>query len=252
MRRGRAYHGSDRRVGLRSEGAPAPLDLRAVARSTVETATRDRLLQAAMDVFASKGYHGAVVDDIVAASETSKGAFYHYFPSKQGIFLALMDVLGDLVERGVEAAIAGEAGALRKVEAALRVVLETAEGHRGLVRILLVEAVGLGPALEEKRLHIHRRFAGLIERHLNQAVAERSIPRQDTKLAAQAWLGTLNEVIAQRLVGETGSVLPQLPGLRALLLRSIGAPEHTAGPRRARARTSPARARRRRPKRRRS
>ncbi len=76
-----------------------------MARSTAETPTRDRLLQAAMEVFAAKGYHGANVDDIVAASDTSKGAFYHYFPSKQGIFLTLMDVLGELVEVGAEAAI---------------------------------------------------------------------------------------------------------------------------------------------------
>lgn len=195
-----------------------------------------------MDVFASKGYHGAVVDDIVAASDTSKGAFYHYFPSKQAIFLALMDTLGNLVEKGVEAAIAEEAGALRKVEAALRVVLETAEGHRGLVKILLVEAVGLGPELERKRLEIHRQFAGLIERHLSQAVAERSIPRQDTRLAAQAWLGTLNEVITQWLVGGKGSLLSQLPALRSLLLRSIGAPERTAGRGRVGTRAAPARA----------
>jgi AcrR family transcriptional regulator len=205
-----------------------------------------------MDVFASKGYHGAVVDDIVAASDTSKGAFYHYFSSKQAVFLALMDVLGNLVEKGVEAAIAEEAGALRKVEAALRVVLETAEGHRGLAKILLVEAVGLGPELEAKRLNIHRQFAGLIERHLSQAVAEGSIPRQNTRLAAQAWLGTLNEVITQWLVGGTGSLLPQLPGLRSLLLRSIGAPERPAGRGRGRAKASPARAGGRRPKRLRS
>jgi AcrR family transcriptional regulator len=205
-----------------------------------------------MDVFASKGYHGAVVDDIVAASDTSKGAFYHYFSSKQAVFLALMDVLGNLVEKGVEAAIAEEAGALRKVEAALRVVLETAEGHRGLAKILLVEAVGLGPELEAKRLNIHRQFAGLIERHLSQAVAEGSIPRQNTRLAAQAWLGTLNEVITQWLVGGTGSLLPQLPGLRSLLLRSIGAPERPAGRGRGRAKASAARAGGRRPKRLRS
>ncbi len=59
--------------------------------STIESATRDRLIRAAMDVFAERGYHGTTVDDIVATSETSKGAFYHYFPSKLGIFLKLPD-----------------------------------------------------------------------------------------------------------------------------------------------------------------
>ncbi len=192
-------------------------------RSTAETPTRDRLLQAAMDVFAAKGYHGANVDDIVAASQTSKGAFYHYFPSKQGIFLTLMDVLGELVEVGAEAAIAAEEGALRKVEAALRVVLETADAQRDLVKILLIEAVALGPELEQKRLAIHRRFTDLIRRHLDEAVQDGAIPEQDTGLAAQAWLGTLNEVFTQWLTAGDGRLTDRLPGLRALLLRSIGA-----------------------------
>jgi AcrR family transcriptional regulator len=192
-------------------------------RSTTETPTRDRLLQAAMEVFAAKGYHGAVVDDIVAASDTSKGAFYHYFESKQGIFLTLMDSLGELLEAGVDAAIAEERGALRKVGAALRIVLALAEEHRDLVKIVLVEAVGLGPALERKRLDIHRRFIRVIRHHLDRAVEEGAIPRQDTALAAQAWLGTLNEVITQWLTDGTGRLADRLLPLRSLLLRSIGA-----------------------------
>jgi AcrR family transcriptional regulator len=199
-------------------------------RSLAETPTRDRLLQAATEVFAAKGYHGAVVDDIVAASETSKGAFYHYFSSKQGIFLTLMDSLGELVEAAAAAAIAGEKGALGKVGAALRIVLEMAEAHRDLVQILLIEAVGLGPALERKRLDFHRRFIRVIRRHLDRAVEEGAIPRQDTALAAQAWLGTLNEVITQWLMDGHGHLVDKLLPLRALLLRSIGA-EAPADPR---------------------
>src|SRR5690349_8571624 len=112
-------------------------------RSTSGTATRDRLLQAAMEVFAARGYHGTTVDDIVSASATSKGAFYHYFSSKQDVFLTLMDTLAGLVEAGAEAAIAGEPTGLGKVEGALTVVLEMADARRDLVKILLVEAVGL-------------------------------------------------------------------------------------------------------------
>jgi TetR/AcrR family fatty acid metabolism transcriptional regulator len=176
-----------------------------------------------MEVFAANGYHGTTVDDIVAASGTSKGAFYHYFSSKQDVFLTLMGTLADLVENGVEAAIEAERGALAKVDAALRVVLETAAAQRGLARILLVEAVGVGPEVERARLEIHRRFAALIQRHLDRAVAEGSIPPQDTALAARAWVGTLNEVITQWLLDDGGPLTRHLPGLRALLLRSIGA-----------------------------
>lgn len=53
------------------------------------------------------------------------------------------------------ASVRGGGGALAKVGAALRVVLETAAAQRDLAKILLVEAVGLGPELEQKRLEIH-------------------------------------------------------------------------------------------------
>lgn len=194
-----------------------------MARSTAQTATKERILDAAVDVFARKGYHGAGVEDIVAAAGASKGAFYHYFASKQAIFLTLMDTLAGAVEQGVESAISSEQGAMAKVEAALRVVVETAVEQRDLAKILLVEAVGLGPVFEEKRLEIHRRFAALIQRHLDRAVAEGSIPRQDTALASRAWFGALNEIIAQWLLSGDEGLTRRLPALRVLLLRSIGA-----------------------------
>src|SRR2546428_11423131 len=105
-------------------------------RSTADTPTRERILNAVTEVFAARGYHGTVVDNIVAASGTSKGAFYHYFPSKQAIFPKLMAELAFAGEHGVQVASAPEEGALGKVVAALRGVLETAAARRDLVRIL--------------------------------------------------------------------------------------------------------------------
>ncbi len=194
-----------------------------MSRPAAEVATRDRLLAAAMQVFGEKGYHGAGVEDIVQASATSKGAFYHYFPSKQAIFLTLMDDLALVVEQGVEAAIASEHGAIAKVEAALRVVVETAAEQRDLAKILLVEAVGLGPEFEQKRLEIHRRFARVIQQHLDRAVSEGSIPPQDTILVSQSWIGAINEIISQWLISGGTPLTSRQSELRALLLRSIGA-----------------------------
>lgn len=196
--------------------------MRAATRRTLEGTTRDRLLQAAMDVFAKHGYHGSTVDEIVAASGTSKGAFYHYFPSKQGIFMTLLDHLAAMVETGVETAIGGQEGALAKVEAALGVVLAVASERRDLARILLIEAAALGPEFEQGRLGIHRRFAGLIRRHLDRAVADGAIPSIDTDAAATVWIGAINETITQAL-SKGGDLALIVPTLRGFLLRSIGA-----------------------------
>jgi AcrR family transcriptional regulator len=48
------------------------------------------VLRAGGRVFAERGYHGATLDDVAAQAGVSKGALYHYFPSKQALFLALI------------------------------------------------------------------------------------------------------------------------------------------------------------------
>lgn len=186
--------------------------------------TRERILEAATEVFAEKGYYAAAVDDIVRASDTSKGSFYHFFPSKQGIFLALVDRLHGLMIGRVERSIVGERGALNKVDAALRTVLEDFARHRRLAKILLVEAAGLGHAFDPKLLEVHAGFARLIQGHLDRAVVEGSIPPLNTELASYMWLGAIKEVVVRWLyTGQPDPSAQALPELRAMLLRSIGA-----------------------------
>ncbi len=189
-------------------------------------ATRLRILDAATEVFSEKGYHGSAVDDIVKASRTSKGSFYFHFPSKQDIFFALVDRLIAAMARSTEEAIAREKGALAKVTAALDTVFHTFSQHRSLAKILLVSGVGLGRAFDERLLSIHARFAGAIKAHLDEAVAEGSIPPMDTELTAYVWMGAVNEVIVRWLyTGKPEPLEGALGSLRELLLRSICAGE---------------------------
>jgi AcrR family transcriptional regulator len=53
--------------------------------------TRQRLLDAGVDVFAGRGYHAARVDDIVKGARTSHGTFYLYFANKEDLFRALAE-----------------------------------------------------------------------------------------------------------------------------------------------------------------
>ena len=185
-------------------------------------ATRLRILDAATDVFSEKGYHGAAVDDIVRGSRTSKGSFYFHFPSKQEVFFALVDRLIATLAASAEEAIAEEKGALAKVDAALETVFHTFSRHRKLAKILLVGGVGLGRAFDERLLAIHARFAYLIQRHLDEAVAEGAIPPVDTETTACAWLGAVNEVVVRWLYTGRPEPLEQaLDTLKGLLIRSI-------------------------------
>ncbi|MCS6995018.1 MAG: TetR/AcrR family transcriptional regulator [Anaerolineales bacterium] len=66
--------------------------------------TRTHILEAALRRFASVGYNAASVEDICTAAGVSKGAFYHHFPSKQALFLALLNDWLATLDAGFEAA----------------------------------------------------------------------------------------------------------------------------------------------------
>jgi AcrR family transcriptional regulator len=186
-------------------------------------ATRERIVRSALAVFARKGYHRATVDDIVRESGTSKGAVYHHFGNKEALFLALVDDFAGRLAGAVAAAIEASHGALGKVEAALTAGLETFAAHRDLARIILLESASVGPAYQTKRAEIHGRFAALIQGYLDQAVAERTIPPLDTRIATHAWLGAINELVIVSLsTGAPDLVAEVVPALAPMLLRVIG------------------------------
>ncbi|HUY21161.1 MAG TPA: TetR/AcrR family transcriptional regulator [Acidimicrobiales bacterium] len=59
--------------------------------------TMRKLLDAAMVVFARRGYHAARVDDIVKVARTSHGTFYLYFSNKEDLLRALVGEAGAVV-----------------------------------------------------------------------------------------------------------------------------------------------------------
>ncbi|MGH3723382.1 MAG: TetR/AcrR family transcriptional regulator [Mycobacterium sp.] len=56
--------------------------------------TRARLLEAALDVFAERGFHGASIENICERAGFTRGAFYSNFSGKDELFFALFDASG--------------------------------------------------------------------------------------------------------------------------------------------------------------
>ncbi len=184
--------------------------------------TRTKILEAAVQVFAQKGYHETRVDDIVAESKTSKGSVYFYFPSKQDIFLGLIDTFSGLLESRLNDAIQKEAHGIQQMESALQVSLSLFSQYRTLAKIVLVQAVGLGTAFEARRREINDRFAKIIQARLERAVLDKSIPPLQADLAARAWVGALNEVVIHWIYTGEPDLESAIPALQIFLLRSIG------------------------------
>src|SRR5688572_7370638 len=58
-----------------------------------EQQVRDRIIRAAVEVFAEKGYHRATIADVVQRSGLSVGAIYTHFKGKDALFLQSCDLI---------------------------------------------------------------------------------------------------------------------------------------------------------------
>ncbi len=184
--------------------------------------TKERILDAALNIFSNKGFHDTRLDEIVEESSTSKGAIYFHFPNKERLFLALVDQFANLLERNVNEAILQEEVGMARVKVALEVCLETFGRYRRPAKILLVQAVGLGNTFENKRTEVTDRFARLIETHLQEAVEVGDIKPVDTEVVAYAWMGAVYSLVIRWV--NTGEPDPQriMHALLPLLLKSVG------------------------------
>jgi AcrR family transcriptional regulator len=62
--------------------------------------THNRILSAATELFSKSGYDATGVAEICQAAGVSKGAFYHHFPSKQAVFMELLNSYMNSIETG--------------------------------------------------------------------------------------------------------------------------------------------------------
>lgn len=183
--------------------------------------TRERILDSALNLFSRKGYHDTRMDEIVDASETSKGAIYFHFPSKERLFLALMDQFANLLERRIREAIEQENEGMQRVRAALKACLDTFGQYRLPAKIMLVQAVGLGAVFEKKRLEVNDHFADLIRTYLDEAIKVGDIAPVDTEIVSHAWMGAIYSVVIRWVYAGEPEPERILKSLLPLLLRSV-------------------------------
>lgn len=102
-------------------------------------ATQQRIVDAATEVFATRGFSAATMADVVAGSGASIGSIYHHFGGKNELFLAIFKQMANAVDRRIEAAMkqAGEDADPRRIfEIHVRAYLDAMSENRRLARVL--------------------------------------------------------------------------------------------------------------------
>jgi len=100
---------------------------------------RQRILRAAIDVFASKGYFAARMTDVAEAAQVADGTLYLYFEGKEHLLMSIFDsVLGRFIER-LDEEIAKIDDPGEKLSIMVRLHLETLGRDHALAHVLQIE-----------------------------------------------------------------------------------------------------------------
>lgn len=110
---------------------------------------RNRLIEAAMLVFAEKGVGASVIPDVVAAAEVSQGSFYNYFRSNDDLLTAVSLELSDEMVQLIESVVGEIADPVMRISTALRCFLHLARSHKLLASFL---AAGGLPVLHQQKV----------------------------------------------------------------------------------------------------
>ncbi len=129
---------------------------------------RARLTQAALAIFAARGYHETSVDDIVARARMSKSAFYEQFDSKEQCFREVLAQEGGELIHAVIGAAAGGHDHRDRMRRGIRAFVVACYKRSAVARVMLVESVGLSASVEEVRHQLEGRFAHMVAEYANQ------------------------------------------------------------------------------------
>ncbi len=97
---------------------------------------RDRLLDAAIARFSTRGYAATSIREIVEAAGVTKPALYYHFQSKAGIYRAILDEVAHTIETTVAASAAAEGTVRERVERLFLAMYAIFEREKPAVRFL--------------------------------------------------------------------------------------------------------------------
>ena len=161
---------------------------------------RERLLEAAAEVFAERGYADASAEAISRAAGMSKATFYEHFSNKEDAILALFDEAARVVmERQAEATSSAPDNAEARVRAALHAFVTAISDFPSASQTLLVEIIGAGPRAMERRDAILEGFAKGIDEENRMAHERWGVPRLKSFEDAYALVGAIAELASRHL-----------------------------------------------------
>ncbi|MFE6821537.1 TetR/AcrR family transcriptional regulator [Streptomyces sp. NPDC057690] len=174
---------------------------------------RGRFLAAALQLFGDiPGYRGTTVASLSETAGLSTRQFYEEFRTLEDLLAALHLQVNDWAEEAVLAAFvaAQDMPLLERVTAIFRAYAADVTSDPRRIRITFVEIVGVSPRLEEQRLARRARWVDLICAEASAAAARGEAAPRDYRLAATAFIGSVNGLLHDWSAGWVDATLDEV------------------------------------------
>ncbi len=163
---------------------------------------RRQLLDAALEVFVSQGYHAAAMDEIAERAGVSKPVLYQHFPGKLELYLALLDESVDTLVETVRDALRSNPDPKQRVAATFGAYFEFVGGKGQAYRLVFESDLSNETAVRDRLDRGTRECAEMV----SQAVREDAGLSDDeahllsvgmvgmAQITARYWLGTRDHI----------------------------------------------------------
>ena len=125
-------------------------------------ARRRQLLDSALDVFATRGYHGASMNDVADAAGVTKPVLYQHFASKRQLFIDLLEDVGSRLAELISNATATVEGPRERVEAGFAAYFRWIDANRAAFSLLFRGSIRLDAEFADVVHHIESFLADAI------------------------------------------------------------------------------------------
>lgn len=162
-------------------------------RTAVDESARDRLMTAAVELFARKGFAATSVREIVEAAGVTKPVLYYYFKSKDGIFLEIMGEALRVFDETIGAALEAGGSATERIYRLLDRLFTLILDNLDVVRV--AHALYFGPPQDGPLFDMeafHERLQAVILGLVHEGMATGELRDADAEPVALAILGALD------------------------------------------------------------
>jgi TetR/AcrR family fatty acid metabolism transcriptional regulator len=164
-----------------------------------------QIIDAAVRVFARKGYYNARVSDIAKEAGIAAGTIYLYFRTKDDILVTLFREKMTEFVGTVRKAIADEPDAVAKLRRLIHLHFELLEGRPALAEVVQVELRQGQKFFRGASAHEISSYFALIGSVLEEGVAEgRLRPTLPVKIATKTLFGAMDQMATSWVLGKRG------------------------------------------------